>query len=126
MNKLLVSVLCVLALFAAMTSCFAGSGKRGIGRRAEWSMCPNDSGKWYISVVGDAADARYNEVVGWFATNPSLAKLKSQVHFCPLTTATKRFTRNATPGNVRGSARHCGCRSRTAPWSTRLPARTFP
>jgi hypothetical protein len=52
---------------------------------------PNDSGKWYISVVGNANDARYNEIVGWFSTNANLMKLKDQVHFCPVTTETATY-----------------------------------
>ena len=46
---------------------------------------PQDSEKWYISVVGDESDGRYQEVLGWFDANPKLAKLKNQVMFCPVT-----------------------------------------
>ena len=46
---------------------------------------PQDSEKWYISVVGDESDGRYQEILGWFDANPKLAKLENQVMFCPVT-----------------------------------------
>ena len=83
MNKLLLSLLCVLALFAAVVPCMAAPGTLAEERVVN---LPNDQGKWYVSVVGNANDARYNEILGWFESNPSLHKLKSQVHFCAVTT----------------------------------------
>jgi hypothetical protein len=62
---------------------------------------PNDQGKWYISVVGSATDARYNEVLGWFDSNPSLAKLKDQVNFCPVASDTPMYTERYST-NVKG------------------------
>ena len=61
----------------------------------------NDQGKWYVSVVGNATDARYNEIVGWFDTNASLKKLKNQVHFCPVTSDTAIYQARYA-ANVKG------------------------
>ena len=49
---------------------------------------PNDQNKWYVSVVGDAKDARYQELIGWFDSNTNLKHLKDQVHFCPVRSGT--------------------------------------
>ena len=97
MNKLLLSLLCVFALFAAVVPCFADT-VNGVLAEERVVNLPNDQAKWYISVVGNVNDTRYNEVLGWFASNASLSKLKSQVHFCPVTTATaiykERYAKN--------------------------------
>ena len=87
MNKLILSVLCVLALLAAVVPCSADAV---IGVLAEERVVnlPNDAGKWYIAVVGNANDACYNGILGWFDSNPSLKRLKAQVHFCPVTSDT--------------------------------------
>jgi len=87
MNKLLLSVLCLLAVFAAVVPCLADT-VNGVLAEERIVNLPNDQGKWYVSVVGNAADPRYNEIVGWFDTNASLKKLKDQVHFCPVTSDT--------------------------------------
>ncbi len=89
MNKLLACVLCVLALFAAVVPCFADTAAaNGVLAEERVVNLPQDQAKWYISVVGAADDARYNEVLGWFENNASLTSLKGQVHFCPVTTNT--------------------------------------
>jgi hypothetical protein len=87
MNKLLLSVLCLLAVFAAAVPCFADT-VNGVLAEERIVSLPQDQGKWYVSVVGNATDSRYNEIVGWFDTNASLKKLKNQVHFCPVTSDT--------------------------------------
>ena len=46
-------------------------------------------------------DARYNEVLGWFDSNPSLAKLKDQVHFCPVASDTAIYKERYS-ANVKG------------------------
>ena len=53
---------------------------------------PEDSQKWYVSVVGDSSNARYKEVVGWFDTTPRLKTFKDAVHFIPVTTDTAVYT----------------------------------
>jgi len=87
MNKLLLCVLCLLAVFAAVVPCFADT-VNGVLAEERVVNLPQDQGKWYVSVVGNTTDSRYNEIVGWFDTNASLKKLKNQVHFCPVTTNT--------------------------------------
>jgi len=87
MNKLLLSVLCLLAVFAAAVPCLADT-VNGVLAEERVINLPQDQSKWYVSVVGKATDPRYNEIVGWFDTNASLKKLKNQVHFCPVTSDT--------------------------------------
>jgi len=53
---------------------------------------PEDGTKFYISIIGDKADARYTEVLGWFENVPKLKALKGQVHFIPVTTDTAIYT----------------------------------
>lgn len=100
MKKLILSVLCAVALCAAVVPCFADT-VNGVLAEERVVNLPNDSGKWYISVVGNANDARYNEIVGWFSTNPNLKKLKDQVHFCQVTTDTAIY-KERYAGNVKG------------------------
>ena len=100
MNKLLLCVLCLLAVFAVAAPCLADT-VNGVLAEERVVNLPQDQGKWYVSVVGNATDTRYNEIVGWFDTNASLKKLKNQVHFCPVTTDTAIYqARYAT--NVKG------------------------
>src|SRR3990167_287749 len=87
MNKLLLSALCLLAVFAAAVPCLADT-VNGVLAEERIVNLPQDQGKWYVSVVGNATDSRYNEIVGWFDTNASLKKLKNQVRFCPVTSDT--------------------------------------
>ena len=100
MNKLILCVLCVLALFAAVVPCFADT-VNGVLAEERVVNLPNDQGKWYISVVGNANDARYNVVLGWFDSNPSLAKLKDQVHFCPVANDTAIYKERYS-ANIKG------------------------
>lgn len=86
-NVLLYVCLLLLALFTAVTPCFADT-VNGVLAEERVVNLPADQAKWYISVVGNVNDARYNEILGWFASNPSLVKLKSQVHFCQVTANT--------------------------------------
>jgi hypothetical protein len=97
MNKLLLSVLCVFLLLAAVAPCFAATPTNGVLAEERIVNLPGDQGKWYISVVGNANDAGYKEILGWFDSNTSLAKLKSQVHFCPVTTDTAIYTERYAP-----------------------------
>jgi len=100
MNKLLLCVLCLLAVFAAVVPCFADT-VNGVLAEERIVNLPQDQGKWYVSVVGNATDPRYNEVVGWFDSNASLKKLKNQVNFCPVTTDTAIYQARYA-SNVKG------------------------
>jgi hypothetical protein len=100
MNKLLLSVLCVLALFACMLPCFTDT-VNGVLAEERVVNLPQDAGKWYISVVGDATNTRYNEVLGWFDSDASLKNLRSQVHYCPVTTNTAIYKERYQP-NIKG------------------------
>jgi hypothetical protein len=99
MNKLVLCVLCLLALVAAVP-CFADT-VNGVLAEERIVNLPQDSAKWYVSVVGNANDARYNEIVGWFNTNVSLKKLRDQVHFCPVTSDTGIY-KERYAANVKG------------------------
>ena len=100
MNKLLLSVLCLLVVFAAAAPCLADT-VNGVLAEERIVSLPQDQGKWYVSVVGNATDPRYNEIVGWFDTNASLKKLKNQVHFCPVTSGTAIYQARYA-SNVKG------------------------
>ena len=86
MNKLLLCVFCALAFATAafMSPCRADT-VNGVLAEERIVNLPQDSEKWYISVVGDESDSRYQEVLGWFDADSKLAKLKNQVMFCPVT-----------------------------------------
>ena len=99
MNKLL-CVLCVLACLTAAVPCSADTVNGVLAEERVVSL-PQDQAKWYVSVVGDANNARYNEILGWFDSNPSLTKLKNQVHFCPVATGTAIY-KDRYSGNVTG------------------------
>ena len=100
MNKLLLSVLCLLAVFAAVAPCLADT-VNGVLAEERVVNLPQDQGKWYVSVVGSATDARYDEIVGWFDSNASLKKLKNQVQFCTVTSDTAIYRERYAP-NVKG------------------------
>ena len=99
MNKLLsvlLSVLCIAALLATAFPCLAGT--TGVAPAEERVVnLPQDQARLYISVVGEANDARYREVVGWFNRDANLMKLRVQVHFCPVTTQTAIYTERYAP-----------------------------
>ena len=123
MNKLLLCAMCAVALFAAVVPCLADT-VNGVLAEERVVTLPNDQGKWYISVVGDANNARYNEILGWFDNNPNLAKLKDQVQFCPVTSDMAIYR----SGMLRTSRAcpPCECSNPTRWWSTRPRGRTFP
>ena len=110
MNKLLLCAMCVVALFAAVVPCLADT-VNGVLAEERVVNLPNDQGKWYISVVGDANNARYNEILGWFDNNPNLAKLKDQVQFCPVTSDTAIYQERYAP-NVTGLAHRANAATR--------------
>ena len=87
MNRILLSLL-TLCLLAAAVPAFADNTTTVNGVLAEERVInlPNDQGKWYISVVGNANDAAYLRLLVWFDNNASLKTLKSKVRFCPVTT----------------------------------------
>lgn len=52
---------------------------------------PQDAGRWYVTLFGDVANAKYQEVKGWLQTNPQLKHLVSQCHFNEYATTDIRF-----------------------------------
>lgn len=97
MRRLLLTLCALCAIFTA-TTCFAGTVNdvltdnchtpntvNGVLAEERVVNLPNDQGKWYISVVGDARNAQYQTILKWFGQDPALRKLKSQVRFCPIT-----------------------------------------
>jgi len=100
MKELLLSVLCLLAVCAAVVPCL-GDTVNGVLAEERVVNLPQDQNKWYVSVVGNATDPRYNDIVGWFNTNPSLKKLRDQVHFCPVTSNTGIYQERYA-ANVKG------------------------
>ncbi len=86
-------LICVLLILGcATTISMATEPLYGVIAEERIINLPNDQGKWYVSVVGDANDANYKKVIGWFNTNAKLKKLKDQVHFMPVTNDTAIYT----------------------------------
>ena len=88
MNRALLS-LCLLATLAAVVPAIADQATvNGVLAEERIVKLPNDQGKWYVSVVGDARDVIYQRLLAWFDTSASLKTLKAQVHFCPIAAGT--------------------------------------
>jgi hypothetical protein len=102
MNRVLLSVCLLLAVSAAVVPSFADTATaNGVLAEQRVVNLPNDQGKWYISVVGNANDAAYLRVLGWFEATASLKGLKNQVHFCPVTAGTPIYQERYA-ANVKG------------------------
>jgi hypothetical protein len=56
---------------------------------------PQDQGAWYLTIFGEAKDAKFQELQTWFKTNKGLIKLKSQVRFNKYTADHLRYQRYA-------------------------------
>jgi hypothetical protein len=103
MNRVLL-FLCLLLV--AVAPCFAvgattAATTNGVLAQERVVNLPNDQGKWYISVVGEATDPAYLRTLSWFETDANLKNLKSKVHFCPVTTAHPMYQERYA-ANVKG------------------------
>ena len=78
----------VVLLYCFGTTCYADSINYGVIVNERVINLPNDQAKWYVSVVGNIDDVKYNEILGWFDTNEKLIDFKKQIHFCPVTSDT--------------------------------------
>jgi len=85
--KRLLLALCVVLM---TSTCFADK-VNGVLSEDRVVNLPNDQGKWYISVVGDAQDAQYQTIMKWFSQDVLLRKLKAQVHFCPVKSSSAAY-----------------------------------
>lgn len=47
---------------------------------------PQDSNKFFVTVIGNPNDVRFNQIKGWFKDVPELAKLKGETHFNAIST----------------------------------------
>ena len=99
----LMLVLCVVCVFFAtsITSISYADRANGVLSSDRVVNLPNDQGKWYISVVGDARDAQYQTILKWFSQDPALRKLKNQVHFCSVTSSAAIYNARYA-ANVKG------------------------
>jgi hypothetical protein len=95
MSRVLLSIVLLLACFAPAL-CMADA-VNGVLSEDRVVSLPNDQGKWYVSVVGNASDAKYKTILGWFDSVSSLKKLKVQVHFCPVTSDTAIYRDRYAP-----------------------------
>lgn len=84
MKRVLLTLTCLLA-FAV--SAFA-TEERMIN-------LPQDQGAWYLTVFGEAEDAKFVELQMWLTTDEGLRKLKTQVRFNKYTTDQVRYQRYA-------------------------------
>ena len=82
MKRILLTLTCLLA-FAV--SAFA-TEERMVN-------LPQDQGAWYLTVFGEADDAKFQELQTWLKTDEGLSKLKSQVRFNKYTTDQLRYQR---------------------------------
>ena len=107
MNRLILLV-CMLAVFASACLCVA-DGVNGVLVEERVINLPQDQGQWYLSVVGNATDANYQRVLGWFNSDAKLKTLRNTVHFNPVTTNTaiyrERYATNT--GEFRITALPC-------------------
>lgn len=102
MNRLLLSICLVLAMFAAVVPSFADTATvNGVLAQERVVNLPQDQGKWYVSVVGDANDARYQQLLSWFDTNEQLKGLRDQVHYYRIRTDGAMYRDRYAP-NVKG------------------------
>jgi len=79
----------VLMLCAFKVATGAEPDAEPIARERVFNL-PQDSDKWFMSVIGDGGD-RHTEILAWFDENADLAELKSQVHFHRITTDSRAF-----------------------------------
>jgi len=54
---------------------------------------PRDGTAWYLTVFGEAGDAKFVKLQSWLTTDKGLVKLKSQVRFNKYTTDQVRYQR---------------------------------
>ena len=74
---------------------------RGVIANERVVELPNDSEKWYLSIVGEDGEARYAEILAWFERDTNLRTLRHQVHFRKIDSDTVIYrARYAT--NVKG------------------------
>ena len=101
MSRFLRYLLCSIALSSCYyTTCYAQEINYGVISEERVINLPNDQAKWYVSVVGNTNDSRYNEILGWFETNEKLVDLKRQVHFIPVTSDTTIYAERYA-GNIK-------------------------
>jgi hypothetical protein len=53
---------------------------------------PQDQNKFYLTVMGDKSDKKYQQLLEWLNTNPQLKSMKAQCHFNPIDTDKQIFT----------------------------------
>lgn len=101
MRQLLLALCVMCMLFASMSPCLAAGSTNGVLAEKRVINLPNDEGKWYLSVVGEVNDAQYQKILVWFKTNPSLYKLRQQVHYIPVSTNKSVYETRYKP-NIKG------------------------
>ena len=78
-------MLCLCVMFAMAVPTFGQAiPMNGVNSQERIIKLPEDGSKFYISVVGNSADPRYVEVLGWFDSG-KLKTLRDSVHFIPVT-----------------------------------------
>jgi len=90
MNRVLLCLCLIAALVATWAPCVAQPANGVIANERVINL-PQDGNKWFVSVVGDANDPRYREVLNWFDSG-SLLNLKNSVHFNAVTSDSAIFS----------------------------------
>jgi hypothetical protein len=79
-DRILLSI--VLLFVVAFAAQFALGADNGMIPAEEKVIdLPDDSGKWYVTVMGDPKDAEYQKLVKWFDSHRGLKSLKAKTHF---------------------------------------------
>ena len=101
MRRFLLTLLCLLALPCVTLAggTMIADAEHGVMYNTQDRVItlPQDQGKWYVSLFGDKADPKYQELQSWFKTHDGLKSLRGQVHFneySPDQLRFKRYTAN--------------------------------
>lgn len=82
MKRILLTLTCLLFVASAFAT-------------EERVLPPQDQGAWYLTIFGEAEDAKFVELQTWLVTDEGLRKLKTQVRFNKYTTDQVRYQRYA-------------------------------
>lgn len=106
MSKIRIAMIVIIALVSILTlsSCFAVETTIEMKADAEYGVMhtqervinlPNDGGNWYLSLYGDPADPRYQQLKQWFHTNSVLVDFRKQTHYNEISSNHPRYQRYA-------------------------------
>lgn len=90
----------VVFLFADAIQSAEVQDVRGVIANERVVNLPNDSEKWYLSIVGEDGEVQYERILAWFEKDDALRQLRKQVHFREIDSNTviyrQRYAENVT------------------------------